>query len=209
MQTEMIKAQILAFCFYFLFTATSLAAGPSSWPPQVGQEFPDIALVDQDGETMHVSDFKGKILLIEFTGMNCPACQAFAGGNTGVGPFQNNAVQQGLQSISEYCPLYAKGFKLSDPRITYINILLYDMQMEAPQPRDAKEWAEHFHFSKDKNQHVLVPVIDMRNNASYNLIPGFQLVDKNFVVRSDSTGHRPRNNLWNELLPMIPTLIEE
>ena len=33
------------------------------------------------------------------------------------------------------------------------------------------------------------------------MVPGFQLVDRRFVLRWDATGHSPRHNLYTELLP--------
>jgi len=39
------------------------------------------------------------------------------------------------------------------------------------------------------------------------VIPGFQLVDRDFILRSDATGHRPANDLWKHLLPMVPQLL--
>jgi hypothetical protein len=41
------------------------------------------------------------------------------------------------------------------------------------------------------------------------MIPGFQLIDRDFVLRYDASGHRPRHDLWRELMPAIPRLIAE
>ncbi len=41
----------------------------------------------------------------------------------------------------------------------------------------------------------------------YNLIPGFQLIDRDFVLRYDASGHHPRDSLWDDLLPAIPRLL--
>jgi len=37
-----------------------------------GQSIPDIALIDQNGKTFHLSDFKGKALLVTFIYTRCP-----------------------------------------------------------------------------------------------------------------------------------------
>lgn len=177
------------------------------WPPVIGKAFPDFELYDQDGRKARVSDFKGKVIFIEYVGMNCPACQAFSGAHLR-GAYQNNAVQQGLQSIEEYFPQYARGVNLKNEGMVFLQILLYDMQLGAPKAKDAQKWARHFGFTKSQNQYVLVPTRDMRGNASYNLIPGFQLIDRDFIVRSDSTGHNPQDNLYTELLPMVPGLLK-
>ena len=39
------------------------------WPPQVGQRYPDVTLRGLDGERVSLSDFEGKVLLIEPIGM--------------------------------------------------------------------------------------------------------------------------------------------
>jgi len=199
----------LLVTFLFTFISSSLVYPKSFWPPELNKEFPDVELIDQNGSKLRISDFQGSVLLIEYIGMNCPACQAFSGANTKIGPYQNNGVQKGLKSIKEYCPLYANGVSLTDDEITYIQILLYDMKLGSPGLEDAKKWAKHFRFDSAKREFVTVPTKDLRGNASYNLIPGFQLVDKNFVLRSDSTGHNPRHNLWKTLLPMVSKLMEE
>jgi len=182
-----------------------------NWPPQLGKAYPDgIEYYDQSGAKVKMSDFKGQVLFIEFVGMNCPACQAFSGANKkDIGSFENNAVQTGLDSIEEYFRQYSGGLKLSDDRIFYIAVLLYDMKLGHPKADDARKWAEHFKFDKSKKQIVIVPIQDLRGNDSYNLIPGFQLVDKKLVLRSDSTGHKPRDNLYSKLLPMVRKLLEE
>jgi hypothetical protein len=186
------------------------AAAREFWPPRLGQEFPDIELIDQTGKTLKISNFKGDVLVIEYVGMNCPACQAFAGANrSGIGPYQNNAVAGGLKSLGEYCPIYAEGITLSDPRVTFVQVLLYDTRMGPPTPEDARKWAKHFRLDPAKKQYVTVPTEDMRGAASYNLIPGFQLVDQSFILRADSTGHNPKDSLYQTLLPMLPKLLEK
>ena len=42
---------------------------PFAWPPQAGQPYPELALLGLDGETVHLSDYRGKVLLIEPIGM--------------------------------------------------------------------------------------------------------------------------------------------
>lgn len=39
------------------------------WPPVVGEAYPDLALRGLDGETVRLSDFRGRVLLIEPVGM--------------------------------------------------------------------------------------------------------------------------------------------
>ena len=68
------------------------------WPPKLNEPYPDLHLVDQTGSPTRLSDYKGKVILVEPIGIPCPACQAFCGGNM-VGGFQGVQPQPGLPSI--------------------------------------------------------------------------------------------------------------
>ena len=165
------------------------------WPPVIGREFPDLALIHQDGGAFHLSDLKGKVIVVEPIGMNCPACQGWSGAHE-AGSFENNAVQPGLTSFKQMLPAYAGGLRFPHGDIVLVQLLLYDMKMGAPDVDDARKWAEHFGFSLENGEFVAVAPHDMRNAASYAMIPGFYLLDKNMVLRSDATGHHPRDDLY-------------
>ena len=181
---------------------------PAVWPPRVGEPYPDLELIDQTGRLVRLSSFKGSVLLIEPVGMTCPACQAFAGAHR-LGPYEGVAPQGGLPSIEELVPQYTRGVSLSDERIVFVQLLLYSMTMGAPTPEDARKWAAHFRVDRAKNHIVLAGTREFIGQASYDMIPGFQLVDRNFILQVDATGHRPRHNLFTQLLPAIPRLLEE
>jgi hypothetical protein len=181
---------------------------PAVWPPRVGEPYPDLELIDQTGRPVRLSSFKGSVLLIEPIGMTCPACQAFAGAHR-LGPYGGIAPQGGLPSIEELVPQYARGVSLSDDRIVFVQLLLYSMTMGAPTPEDARKWAAHFRADRAKNHIVLAGTREFIGQASYDMIPGFQLVDRNFILQVDATGHRPRHNLFTQLLPALPRLLEE
>jgi len=70
-------------------------------------------------------------------------------------------------------------------------------------------WARHYNFDKRDNVFVLVGDQRFINQASYDMIPGFFLIDQNFILRSDSTGHHPKYNLFTHLLAMVPELLAE
>ncbi len=198
---------ILFVLFIFGFiTANNLWA--ISWPPSLGKQYPNLEFIDQNGDTVRISDFKGKLILIEYVGMSCSACQAFSGAHK-TGSYKKIEPQRGLKSIEEYFPEFTGGLSLSDNRIMFIQILLYDLGMKSPTPEHSKNWAEHFGMDRGNNEIVLVSTDDLRGKASFNMIPGFQLVDKDFILRVDSTGHRPRHNLYTQLLPTIPKLIDK
>jgi hypothetical protein len=120
-----------------------------SWPPKLGEPFPDLELVSHTGATVRLSDFRGKVVLVEPIGMTCAACNAFSGARER-GGYENIEPQENLPSIEKLLPTYAHGQSLDDDRIVLVQLLLYDMKLNAPSPKDAREWAEHFGFENHK-----------------------------------------------------------
>ncbi len=176
------------------------------WPPRLDQSFPDLELIDHPGRAFRLSELKGKVILVEPIGMNCAACNAFSGGQQ-VGGFNGMEPQAGLQSIESYLPQYAGGLDISHPDLKLVQLLLYDYGMGQPSAEDARFWAEHFGLDRYDNILVAVPKRDLRGDASFKMIPGFHLVDRDFILRRDATGHRPRHSLFGDLLPMVGELV--
>ncbi|MCA9801122.1 MAG: hypothetical protein KC777_04010 [Cyanobacteria bacterium HKST-UBA02] len=180
---------------------------PQYWPPALNNYYPDMELLDQDGKKIRLSSFKGKVIVIEPIGMSCPACQAFAGANrSGIRPYGGVRPQANLQSFEELLKRYT-GLSLGDPRIVFVQLLLYNPSMQAPGQAEARQWANNFGLRTSAGCYVLVGKQNMVNKFSYDMIPGFQLVDRDFVLRSDSTGHNPRNNLYTHFFPMLKRVL--
>lgn len=176
------------------------------WPPQVGRTFPNIEFVDQNGISFKMSELYGSVVLVEYVGMTCRACQAYSGGNE-VGGYENVSPIGGLPSIEKLFKDYTN-ISLDDSRIKFVQVLLYSMTMDSPTPDHASNWANHFGFDRYNDEIVVVPKRDLRGKGSYNLIPGFQILDKQLVVQRDSTGHSPRHNLYSELFPLVKILLK-
>lgn len=177
------------------------------WPPIIGEEYPDLELINADNETVHLSDYAGNVLLIEPIGMTCKACQAYAGGNI-VGGFSGVKPQNNLESIEEYMPRYTNGTSLYDPSITYIQLIFYNTKNTHPSAEDLQRWETHFETNKHPNIVVLGATEPMIGSTAFRMIPGFQLVDRDFILQADGAGHNPPNNIYTDLLPMVPQLIE-
>ena len=172
------------------------------WPPKLNEPYPDVHLVDQEGNPTRLSEFKGKVILVEPIGMPCKACQAFCGGHE-VGGFKGIKPQPNLPSIEESARKYGR-FDLSDKRIVKVHLLLYSLSMKAPTPSDAKAWAEHFGLERSENEIVLTGLASMMSDETYEMIPGMQLIDQDFILRIDSTGRRVRqHDLYRDLLPRV------
>ena len=176
------------------------------WPPAVGRPYPDLELSDDTGTTVHLSQWKGQLILLEPVGMNCPACQAFLGGNDpSPGPFGGVTPQPGLQSICTYLATYG-GIQLPTPDIMHIQLLLYNMELKTPTLDDARQWVRHFGLRRQDHEIVLIADERFMSDASYNLIPGFQLIDQSFILRVDATGHHPKHDLFRDLIPTLRQL---
>ena len=153
-----------------------------------------LLLKDHNGQWMRISSFKGKVLLIEPVGMNCPACIAFSGGNRpGVGAFQGNAPQTGVWAIEDYILNRGGGIRIDDPDLVFIQLLLYSPGMQPPTTEEVAAWVKHFNLSRFPNYVALAGDDRMINQASYDMIPGFQVVDRDRVLQVDFTGHNPRH----------------
>lgn len=193
-------------------TAPTRAPAPDHiWPPRLGEAYPNLRLRNSLGERVELESFRGRVILLEPIGMDCPACNAFAGGNReGFAGFQGIRPQAGLPSVEEILRDYAGGVSLADDRLVLVQLLLYRPGRKgAPSRETARLWTEHFGIEEDGNTVVLVGEDYLIGPASYAMIPGFQLIDRDFVLRYDASGHRPRHDLWRELMPAIPSLVAE
>ena len=184
---------------------SALAADDNSvagWPPKLNAPFPKISLVDHTGSQFDISTLKGKPTLIEIVAMSCAGCQAYSGGNL-VGAYGGFPAQSDLQSIDEYFTTYTGGLKLKSDKINFVQIIIYNLKLDPAGPEELAAWRKHFQFDRQPNARVLSGGKALANSASFNMIPGFILLDKDMVVRFDATGHNPRHNLYTELLPAV------
>lgn len=177
-----------------------------SWPPRYGARYPDLSLMDYRGEVVRLSQFQGKVILVEPIAMTCAGCNAFSGGNR-FGAYPGARSQDKLYSIEQYFPNHTAGVPFNSSNLIFVQIVLLNMRNQEPSLADIKAWAKHFHLDGRENVYVLAGTKDLLGKASTNMIPGFQLIDQNFILRSDSTGHKPRDDLFRTLLPMIPKLL--
>lgn len=186
-----------------LQSARNVVAG---WPPEVGKPFPNLSLIDHQGNPVGVESWRGKPTLVEIVAMSCAGCQGFSGGNK-FGAFGGFAVQEGLKSIEEYYEQYTTGHKLHDPEINFVQIIIYNLHLEAPAPAELSAWRTHFHFDEHQNTSIISGGAPLASGTSFAMIPGFLLLDKDLTVRFDSTGHNPRHDLFWELLPGMKRLL--
>lgn len=180
------------------------------WPPVVGQFYPNLVLKDQTGQVSAISDFQGKVILLEVVGLTCKACHAFAGGNEpGKSRFRGIQPQPGLDSIEQYATGYAK-LSLVHPDIVFVQLVLYGMDGRSPPTEeDARAWASHFGMDRRKNQVVLIGDQRFISPETRKLIPGFHLIDQNGILRAMSSNDPKHDRLHSSLLPKLASLVND
>ncbi|NNE19051.1 MAG: hypothetical protein HKN10_11300 [Myxococcales bacterium] len=180
------------------------------WPPRVGQFYPNVILKDQTGQVSAISDFRGKVILLEVVGLTCKACHAFAGGNEpGKSRFRGIQPQPGLDSIERYATGYAN-LSLEHPDIVFVQLVLYGMDGRSPPTEeDARAWASHFGMDRRKNQVVLIGDQRFISGETRRLIPGFHLIDQNGILRAMSSNDPKHDRLHSSLLPKLASLVND
>ena len=73
----------------------------TTWPPKLGELMPNLKLEDHRGEEVELASLRGKVVLLEYVGMSCPACQSFSGAAKS-GSFGGVRPQSGLRSVASY-----------------------------------------------------------------------------------------------------------
>ncbi len=177
------------------------------WPPEVGEPYPDLELFDESGTPVRLSELRGNVLLVEPIRMACSACQSFTGSQRW-GPFGAVLPQAGLVSLEQLLDNNAPGVKTTKRGLQVVQIVFFNMDGQPPRPADLRAWSKHFHLH-ERNILVLGANKEAADQTARMIIPGFQLVDKEFVLRADATGSSPEQDLNDELLPLIPHLITE
>lgn len=178
------------------------------WPPVVGQFYPNLVLRDQAGQVVSISDFQGKVILLEVVGLTCKACHAFAGGNEPGKPrFRGIEPQRGLDSIERYVNGYAK-LSLDHPDVVFVQLVLFGMDGRGPpEEEDVRAWAEHFQMDRRRNEVVLVGDQRFISPATRKLIPGFHLIDQDGILRAMSSNDPNHDRLHSSLLPKLASLV--
>jgi hypothetical protein len=101
------------------------------------------------------------------------------------------------------------GVSLDDPRLVVVHLPLHGPDMEAPGVDEAREWAGHYGLDRRENHLVLLGDASMLGSETFDMIPGLQLVDRDFRLRDDAAGRNPAHDLSTELLPALAGVLAE
>lgn len=183
---------------------------PESWPPKMNRAFPDIELVDQEGVKFLLSDLKGRVIVLELVDMASPLSQAYAGARKkGVYGAPDQKVDDYALPFSDLVEKNTPGKrKVPNQNLVIISFIIKDEQGQQPDLQDAKNWATHFGLSKEAYHIVAINEKDFRGRESDKITPGFQLIDKNLLLRVDSAGPEPKHNLTMTLIPLLDKLLQ-
>jgi hypothetical protein len=170
----------------------------ASWPAKVGNYFPTMLFLTPNGDKRSIDEFKGRPILIEYVSMSSTSSQAFSGSQDR-GSFLAIPINKNFQSLEKYFPVYSSGVHAHE--ITLMQILLLGPKGRPVDLTTAKNWTKHFELEQ-RGRIVLIATSALLRNDGSQLLGGFQLLDKNLVVRADATGERSKT-LFSQLFPLI------
>lgn len=180
---------------------------PDIWPPKMNQPYPSFDLIDQKGGAFKISDYTGKILIVEYIDMSSPVSQAQSGaglvGTYGVG----GTVDQFALPIEDVLRTETQGVvSLPNDKVMQVKVIVYGESGGQASRDDAQNWAEHFKFTKAEGVIVAVPVKNITGDETNTILGGYQLIDANNFLRVDSSGPIPKHNLKMTFAPMVQKL---
>ncbi len=182
----------------------SACFGPAPLPPQVQQLYPNYELIDEHGEPVSLRSFQGNVTLIQTVSMGCAICQSFAGA-AHYGPFGSVMPHSGVLSFESYLNRFAPG-ALASGKLQIVQIVFLNTRGEPPSAEELAAWSDHFQLRK-RGIVALGAPMTLSQTVGRKLVPGFQLLDENFILRADSTGSIPRHNFTDQLLPELAKLL--
>lgn len=105
-------------------------SGTASHPPQPGEKVPDFAVIDQDGRQIHLSAFRGDVLVITFIYTRCP--------------------------FPDFCPLVSRNFarvyaQLRDHDWRNVRLLTLSFDPKNDTPAVMKKYAHSFDLTTGGN----------------------------------------------------------
>ena len=98
-------------------------------------------------------------------------------------------------------------FSLPNGEVIVLKLILYNQEGTQPSAADAENWANYYRLKTSDNFIVAVPANDFRGEESDKIVPGFQLVDRDFNLRVDAAGPTPKHDFKMSLIPLIQKLL--
>ena len=183
---------------------------PKVWPPKMNKIYPNLELYDQMGKKFTLSSLSGKVIIMEYIDISSPESQAQSG-SAKMGAYYGSKTKEINTQVEIFGDVIERStngaFRLPNDNVLELKIIIYGPEGSAGSRDDAQNWAEHFNLQQSDNVIVAVPSNDLRSKATQSIVSGFQLIDKNMMLRVDSSGAEPKHNLGMTLAPLVPKLI--
>lgn len=134
---------------------------------------PDFTLKTLDGETIKLSDFQGKVILLDFFGVNCPYCHAQM-------PILKQISENYTDVVIISVDVYP--YETEEYLQSYINYLYeqYDLSLD-------------WYFGMDPDGSIAQTYV--KNSG----VPRLVIIDKNGNIKYERSGLHPYSNLAAEL----------
>ncbi len=183
---------------------------PKVWPPKMNKIYPDIEFYDQKGKKFNLSSLQGRVIVLEYIDISSPKSQAQSG-SADSGVYYGSKTQDVNSQVKTFNQVLVKAtngaFTLPNDNVLELKIIVYGPDGNAGSRDDAQHWADHFGLELSDNVIVAAPSKDLRSDKTQKIISGYQLIDKNMMLRVDSSGEEPKHNLRMTLAPLVPKLI--
>jgi hypothetical protein len=131
--------------------------------------------------------------------MGSSVTQAFAGANER-GGYGYVPLNKNYKSLEQYFPEYAGGVHANS--INLVQIVMANERGESPTAAEVATWSQFFELETRRGRIVLVGSPVLLNRRGFEIVGGFQLLDKHLVVRADATRERSKT-LFSKLFPLI------
>ena len=183
---------------------------PATWPPEMNKEYPEIALIDQNGKRFNLHNLQDKIVILEYIDFTSPISQAQSGaGLMGAYGTYSNSVDEYSVPFADVLQQNNMGsINFPGDNVVSLKIIVYGASDQATLD-DAENWARHFNLKTEDGYIVAVAQKDLRDEATMGMIGGYQLLDKKLRLRVDSSGIAPKHNLKLTLLPLFEKLYQK
>ena len=175
----------------------------------IGHSYPEITFYDRNNNPVQLSEASGKIRIIEFAAVACPASQSFSGAHQ-FGTYGNHSSQKGLPSFSQIFRRYSDGFSLEEDTglFEYYRVLVLDGAAKASSQQTLVDWGKHFQIQEPGTVRLLRLDESHSELIAASSIPGFQIIDSRGILIHNLLDRQSQASLYDKVLPSLSKLVE-
>ncbi|RMG41610.1 MAG: hypothetical protein D6719_08165 [Candidatus Dadabacteria bacterium] len=188
-------------------TTQAISTTKHNWPPHLNSVYPRLVLPTLAGKRFPLERLKGRPFIVEYADARSPVSQGLAGVNM-FRPIFGVSPNISIQPIASYFKRYTGGITISSPDFIYVHILLTGPDGKAPTRDVLRHWVSHFRLKRGPNHIILGGHPDLLTYNVRKIAPGFQVIDRNFVVRASATGIPGDQVIKGTILPELSHIIK-